>query len=166
MNKLIGGLALSLAMCVVDSTFAQEDPFATPSFQPTPEESRSIYLEVPQAQPLESQPQPIIESLPAETQESVTTENAEPSVPRMSQRPVISGSLTSRPKNAHVRQTRTAAQEYIYRRAVYHAKQRTDRIEQRKWRGESALRPSNPSMPPYYNETSLPTWGINYTRIR
>lgn len=159
MNKLIGGLALGLAMCMLESAQAQDDPFSIPAFEPTAEESRSLYLEVPPAQPQEPEPQPIIESLPVK--------KVQKTIPRISQRPAISGSLTSRPQNAHVRTTRTPAQEYIYQRAIFRAKQRTNRIEQRKWRGVSILRPS-PSQTDaiWYNETRLPTWGADYLRTR
>lgn len=162
MNKLMGGLALGLALCVAENAFAQDDPFAVPSPESIAEESRSLYLEVPPAQPDEPQSQPIIQALPVEQVERV-----EEPTPRVSQRPLTSGTLTSRPQNAHVRQTRTAAQEYIYQRAVYRAKQRTDRIEQRKWRGESVLRPAGtPADLSWYNQTYLPAWGGDYTRLR
>ncbi|MCA9072563.1 MAG: hypothetical protein KDA84_26750, partial [Planctomycetaceae bacterium] len=70
-------------------------------------------------------------------------------------------------KNAHVRQPRTASQESIYQRAVYRAKQRTTRIEQRKWRGESGLRPTgNRNEVPWYYYTQLPPWSGNSTRTR
>lgn len=64
----------------------------------------------------------------------------------------------SRAQNAHVRANRTPAQDFIYKRAVFQAQQRTRRIEERKWKGTSLLRPSNPPEVTWYEGYSIPVW--------
>ena len=77
-------------------------------------------------------------------------------------RPYNQRPLTSRPKNAQVRSNQTPAQQYIHKKAVFEAQQRTLRMEQRKWRGESLLRPSNPT--DRFIDYELPVWYTAYNK--
>jgi hypothetical protein len=134
MGKLLAGVGFGLVLSSVQPALAQ-DPFAVQSYERSTGSSK--FLEVPS-----DPPEPIIQSIPLAQRERMYNEKP----------------LTSRPKNAHVRTVRTPAQEFIHQRAVFHAQQRTQRMEQRKWRGESLLRPSNPSDAPWIVNYELPLW--------
>ncbi len=125
MSKLLGSLGLCLMLGSVQQLAAQ-DPFMIPRYEPEGgEETASFFQGAPAGQ---TEPTgPIIQTLPATKAK-----------PMYNHAP-----LNSRTQNAQVRKVRTPAQNYIYQRAVFQAKQRNRRIELRKWRGESLLRPSN-----------------------
>jgi hypothetical protein len=139
MVKLLGGLGLCVAMTAAMPGMAQ-DPF-TPQIQESSRaEAAALFVQAPRGQ---SEPDgPIIQTMP--TGKS---------------KPIYDlGPRTSRAENAHVRTTRTPSEEAVYQRAVYLARQRTLRIEQRKWLGESLLRPDTP---PKHNDIltySVPVW--------
>ena len=115
MGKLTGGLGLCLVLGTLNPGFAQ-DPFDASNFNAP-------------ALILPAQSEPIIQNMPKER-----------GFPGATNRPYTSA---SRQKNTHVRATRTPAQEAIYQRALYRAAQRTKRMEERKWRNVSLLRPDN-----------------------
>jgi hypothetical protein len=144
MGKLMSGLGLCLVLGAVLPALAQ-DPFTIQSYEPS-EGDASSFLEVPPAQ---SEPEaPIIQPIPIAKAETVYKP----------------GPLKSRARNAQVRSVRTPAQEYIYQRAVYRAQQRTNRIELRKWRGESLLRPSHHSDHFWSHEYGVPGWYSSNTK--
>jgi hypothetical protein len=140
MRKLLGGLGLCLALSVGQQASAQ-DPFGGPNFQPAPVPTGPAFSEFPAGQ---SEPEtPIIQTAPM----------------ARTDRPYQGPALKSRTQNAHVRSHKTQAQEYIYKRAVFEAQQRTARMEYRKWRGESLLRPNTPEHSWWYDyQYSVPVW--------
>lgn len=143
MRKLLGGLGLCLALVGVQYASAQ-DPFEMPD-NAVPVRTGPAFTEFPDF-PQEPTPAetPIIQSVPMAQAKRAYNETP----------------LKSRPQNAHVRTTRTPAQEQIYKRAVFEAQQRTARMESRKWRGESLLRPDNRMDHSWWNEYEyvVPVW--------
>lgn len=140
MRKLLGGLGLCLALGSVPQVSAQ-DPFDVPDYDPVPVQSGPAFSEFP-AQ--ETAPEtPIIQPTP---------------IAQAKKRPYNEAPLKSRPQNAYVRSNKTPAQEFIYKRALFEAQQRTARIEQRKWRGESLLRPDNREDHSWWYEYTVPVW--------
>lgn len=145
MSKLLGGLGLCFALSAVPSAFAQ-DPFTVPNYEPAPMDAGPVLTEFPA--PVAELEKPIIQATPADKAE-----------PQFNDAP-----LKSRTQNAHVRSARTPAQEYIYKRATFEAQQRTLRMEQRKWRGESLLRPDNHTDHSWWYEYSVPVWMSSYRK--
>ncbi len=145
MRKLLGGLGLCLALGAVPQTSAQ-DPFGVPNYPSVPAQTGPTFTEFPAQQ---TEPEtPIIQTIPMA--QAKTKYNEAP--------------LKSRPQNAYVRSTKTPAQEFIYKRAVFEAQQRTFRMEQRKWRGESLLRPDNREDNSWWYDYSVPVWLSSHHR--
>jgi hypothetical protein len=132
MRKLLGGLGLALALGA-----AQQAPAQDPFDDAVPIRTGPAFSEVPE-DPKQWEA-PIIQSAQAN-------------------RPYNETPLKSRAQNAYVRANRTPAQEHIHKRAVFEAKQRTARMEHRKWRGESLLRPDNRIEHSWWNEYTFPVW--------
>lgn len=135
MGKLIGGLGLCLVLGALNPAFSQ-DPFDPSNFDAP-------------ALILPAQSEPIIQNMPTERGSGVTN------------RPYT---RSSRQKNTHVRATRTPAQEAIYQRALYRAAQRTKRMEERKLRNISLLRPDNHTEHFSGYVHTLPVWEYHYAR--
>ncbi len=126
MSKLIGGLGFCWMLCSVASVLAQ-DPFELP-YEPPKKDPAPTFLAAP---PMQAE-LPIIQTLPVKKPRVAFNQ------PTLTQQP-----LTRRVVNAHVRTPRTPGQESIHNRAVIYAQQRDLRIQQRKWLGQSALRPGH-----------------------
>lgn len=146
MKKLLGGLGLCLALGSVQPLSAQ-DPFGVPDYVPI--QTGPAFSEFPAA---ETEPEtPIIQNTP---------------IAQAKKKPYNEGSNKSRAQNAYVRSTKTPAQEFIYKRAVFEARQRTARMEYRKWRGESLLRPSNREDRSGWHEYTVPLWHSSHYEAR
>jgi hypothetical protein len=141
MRKLLGGLALGLVVGSMQHALAQ-DPFGFPNEEPAPVQTGPSFSEFPAPQTEPEPEAPIIQTAPMAKAE----------------RPYNEAPLKSRTQNAYVRAHRTPAQEYIHKRAQHEAQQRTLRMEQRKWRGESLLRPDNEVDHSWWYAYEMPVW--------
>ena len=130
MGKLLRGFGMGLVLGSASLDWGQ-DPFAIQSYERTQGQSGTQFLES------SSQSGPII---------------------AQRERPYSAKPAKIRAQNAHVRAKRTAAQEYIYKREVFYAQERTRRIEERKRRGESLLRPSTPEDQYWFEAYAYPVW--------
>jgi len=145
MGKLMGGLGLCVALCAANPASAQ-DPFSNQNYEPSANDAETPFLQAPQT----GEDTPIIQTIPQEKKAS-----SRKATPRPAKR---------RPPKSRVRSKRTPAEEYIYQRAVYRAQQRTKRIEERKRRNESLLRPSNPPDYRGWYDYTVPVWGYDYRK--
>lgn len=138
MGKLISGLGLCLVFCSPGVGFGQDPFFVSDDEAP-------VLIRPSRT----AQREPIIQNMPKERTSTGTN------------RPYTGG---SKKKNTHVRASRTPAEEYIYQRALYRAEQRNKRIEERKWRNASLLRPDNRPEPFTGYMHILPTWDYDYRK--